>query len=56
MFSTLDRMIFELESQMFGATASNPTCHPTWFTWYQLTDFEIDNWNDISDIEVERLI
>ena len=56
MFSTtIERMIIELESGMFGVTATERTLHPKWHKWYQLTDFEIDNWNDLSDIETKQL-
>ena len=56
MFSTtIERMIIELESGMFGVTATERTLHPKWNKWYQLTDFEIENWNDLSDIETKQL-
>lgn len=56
MFSTtIERMILELESGMFGVTATERTLHPKWNKWYQLTDFEIENWNDLSDIETKQL-
>ena len=56
MFSTtIERMILELESGMFGVTATERTLHPKWNKWYQLTDFEIENWHDLSDIETKQL-
>ena len=56
MFSTtIEQMIIELESGMFGVTATERTIHPAWHNLYQLTDFEIDNWNDLSDIETKQL-
>ena len=56
MFSTtIERMILELESGMFGVTATERTLHPKWNKWYLLTDFEIENWNDLSDIETKQL-
>ena len=56
MFSTtIERMIIELESGMFGVTATERTLHPKWHKWYQLTDFEIDNypsWTDTFQLQI----
>lgn len=49
--TAVTHMIDNLESGMFGITATEQLLHPTWSKWYQLTDYEVKHWNDLSDIE-----
>jgi len=46
----ITRMIDELESSTFGATATEKLLPPTWSKWYELSESEISNWSDLSGI------
>ena len=46
----ISHMIDNLESGMFGVTATEMLLPPTWHKWYVLTDDELNNWNDMSGI------
>jgi len=43
-------MIDELELS-YGATATEMLLPPTWVKWYELTDAEINNWNDLNEVK-----